>query len=53
MWAEESPDDEGHERDQDHCRNKIRGDCVRQMLDGRAAPLGLAHHLDDPGEHRV
>ncbi len=42
--ATESADDGGDEPPRDH---------VGEALDGRPAPLRLAHHLDDLGEQRV
>jgi len=45
--TEREPRDEGDGRHHEHGGNEVRGDDVGEALDGRAAPLRLAHHADD------
>ena len=51
--AGNGPNDEGDDRRGDHRRNEVAGDHVRDALDGGAAALGGAHHLDNPRQQSV
>ena len=49
----ESPDQKGeHSGTHDH-HDEISGNTIRQALHRCPRPLGLHHHLDDAGEHRL
>src|SRR5258708_37687067 len=49
MWlgAEENPTEEGHHRDDDYDRYKIRSDAIGQALQGRTAALCFADEFHD------
>ena len=47
------PRSEGQKGRKNHGRHEPGRDLVRQPLNGRAAALGLRHHLHDLREHRV
>ena len=53
LGAEERPDPERQRGDHHDGRHEVRRDPVGEALDRRAAPLRLAHELDDPGEEGV
>ena len=49
----DEPDGEGGDRDGDDGGHEVAGDRVGQALDRRLGGLGLLHHADDLGQHRV
>ena len=53
LRSPDRPRRECQERRTDHGRHEPARDLVRQPLNGRAAALGLRHHLHDLREHRV
>ena len=53
LGPDERPGDEGERRDGEDGGDEPGGHGVGEALDGRAAPLGLGHELDDPREERL
>ena len=53
LGTHQGPHDEADRGDCDDTGHEVRGDAVREPLDGRSASLGLAHHADDLGEKGV
>ena len=47
------PHEKGHDRDQHDGRHEVTGHGIGHLLDRRPAALGLRHHRDDPGQHRL
>ena len=53
VGSEPGPGGERQEGDEDHDRHEPGGDAVHELLDRRAAALGVGDHPDDARQHGV